>query len=208
MRLARLTPILVACLTLIIAAPAAAKGGWSCQYAQGQLLLSEPFEIDPAPPKGKPEDAKGLGLRGKVELVLAQRIAAGGKADRYTDGRFGMTAYIRDNGASITYDSRPSGTETWLFDRVTPRGSLEGMFMRPGVVTDGIGRSLRGDYSDLTLETPEYVHFVIRTPDVHFTPRLFLRVPMKEFRALHAKGVAKMEAAIVASTARRCGNRD
>lgn len=179
--------------------PAQAKGIWSCQYAKDRLLLTATMHADPTPP-GVKSPATDLVMKGNVQLVLSQVFSAPGKADSMAAGGYRFNAYVKDNGATIVFGpDRQMASSEWLIDRHMPSGSFSGMFMNRAVA-DGIGRPMTADFGDLTSAAPpEYLHFrFMLPPSFYETKRYFARIAVAEFKALHAKGLAKAQTAKVA----------
>jgi hypothetical protein len=183
----------VAALALA-SSPSAAKTVWTCQYAKDQVLLTATMQPDPAPP-GQTQAASALALKGNVELVLSQRFLAPGKPSSSSNGEYSFKGYIKDNGAVLVFSpDRQIASSEWLIDRRDQSGRFAGMFMsRP--VSDGIGRPLNADFDDLTgAAPPEYLHFRFMLPPTFYeTTKYWARIPMAEFKALHARAVTKAQ---------------
>lgn len=192
-------------LAAALATPApAAKPVWSCQFAKGRVLMTASFAPDPAPP-AQPA-GKQLTLRGNLQLVLSQTYFAPGQPLKDTrDGTYSFKGYIVDNGAALAFSpERAIPSAEWLADRREASGRWSGMFMNRAV-SDGIGRPLSSDFSDLTgTAPPEYMSFRFGLPPSFYeTARYFARVPVEGFAALHAKGLAKA-AATQSATLAKC----
>lgn len=184
---------------------AAAKAVWSCQFAKDRVVMTASMEPDPAPP-GQNQPASALTLKGNLQLVLTQTYFAPGQPLKDNrDGTYSLKGYIVDNGATIIFSQdRQIATSEWSIDRREATGRWSGMFMnRP--VTDGIGRPLSADFSDLTgAAPPDYLHFRLGLPPSFFeTARYFGRVPAEGFKALHERGLAKA-AATQSTTLAKC----
>jgi hypothetical protein len=179
--------------------PVQAKSIWKCEYAKDRLLLTASMQVDSAPPGFASPDT-GLTLKGNVELVLSQAFSAPGKASTAIKGGYRLDAFVKDNDATIILGpDRKIDSAEWLIDRRMPDGSFAGMF-RNQPIADGIGRRLRANFGELTMTTPpEYLHFHWSLPiDFRNTSKHYTRIPTAEFKALHAKGLAKAQSATAA----------
>jgi hypothetical protein len=189
----------------LMPSPAAAKPVWSCQYAKDRVVMTASMMPDPAPP-GQSQPASTLTLKGNLQLALTQTYYVPGQPLTDTgDGSFSLKGYIVDNGAVIIFSpERQIASSEWTIERREPSGRWTGMFMnRP--VADGIGRPMTAAFNDLTGATPpEYLHFRLMLPPKFYeTKKYFARVPVAEFKALHAKGVAKAQSA-TSTTLAKC----
>jgi len=194
----------MAALAATAAPAAAAKPIWSCQFAKDRVLMAASFEPDPAAPAQPP--GKQLTLKGNLQLVLSQTFYAPGQPLKDTrDGTYSFKGYIVDNGAALVFGpERAIPSTEWLADRREASGRWSGMFLnRP--VSDGIGRPLSTDFSDLTSAAPpDYLNFRFGLPPSFYeTARFFARVPTDGFKALHAKGLARA-AATQSATLAKC----
>lgn len=189
---------------VLAAAPASAAGPvWSCQFAKDRVVMTASFQPDPAAP-AQPA-GKQLTLKGNLQLVLSQTYFAPGEPLKDTrDGTYSFKGYIVDNGAALVFGpDRQIATSEWTAERREPTGRWAGMFMnRP--VSDGIGRPLSANFSDLTSAAPpDYLNFRFGLPASFFeTARFFGRVPTDGFKALHAKGLARAAASQSATLAK------
>ncbi len=205
-RFSWLAPVAAAtfCLAFGATSASAAAPVWSCQFAKDRVLMTASFQPDPAAP-AQPA-GKQLTLKGNLQLVLSQTYFAPGQPLKDTrDGTFSLKGYIVDNGAALVFGpDRQIATSEWTAERREPTGRWAGMFMnRP--VSDGIGRPLSSNFSDLTSAAPPaFLEFRFGLPPSFFeTARFFGRVPMDGFKALHAKGLVRA-AATEATTLAKC----
>lgn len=204
-RFSWLTPVAAAaCLAFGAAPAAAAKPVWSCQFAKDRLVMTASFQPNPSAP-AQPA-GKQLTLKGNLQLTLTQDFYGPGQpTQRFSDGAYSFKGYIVDNDAILVFGpDRQIATSEWTADRREPTGRWAGMFMnRP--VSDGIGRPLNIDLSDLTSPTPPaFLDFRFGLPLKYYeTTRFFARVPMDGFKALHAKGLARATAS-EATTLAKC----
>jgi hypothetical protein len=186
----------ISCATLgalaFASVPAQAKYIWSCQYARDKLLMTATIRPDPEPP-GLKLPATDLVMKGSPKLVLSQVFLSPGKPDKVTADGYRFKAYIQDEGASIIFSpERQIASSEWLVDRRMPNGGHAGMFMNRAV-EDGIGRPLSADFSDLTgAKAEEFIRLrFMLPPNFYEQKRYYGRMYVAEFKATHAKGLAK-----------------
>lgn len=190
-------PVAAIALLTVPSDAANAKSAWTCQFAKGQLVLTGTMQADPAPPKGDISKAKGLTLTGNTELVLVQKFLPNGKVDQdASNGTYRFSAYVKDVSGVIRYgDGGQTSTSEFIVDRIMPDGRFTGMFLNRKV-TDGIGRLVSADFGDLTGATPPAsLHFRLMPSNLHGSGQFFTKIPTSDFKALHAKGLGKAEAA-------------